>query len=44
MSYACLWCGREIEGESLDDGSWMFVHDDIPHPADATYDEDDRPQ
>ncbi len=47
--YWCLWCGRRLEGEPIhnDEGElvgWVFVHDDIPHSADATFDEEERPQ
>lgn len=33
-TYACLYCGRFIEGEELEDGTVMFAHDDVPHPDD----------
>ncbi len=47
--YWCLWCCRFVVGDAVvdDDGDvtgFVFVHDDVPHPPDATYDEDDRPQ
>ena len=38
-AYACLWCGRELP---VDGG--VVVHDEVPHPEDATFDEDDHPQ
>jgi len=49
--YFCLYCGRMLIGEPVtatvvDAGAsgWVFIHDDVPHPAEATYDEDERPQ
>ncbi len=38
-SYWCVVCQREIENI---DG--VFVHDDIPHPDDMTFDEHEKPQ
>lgn len=38
-TYACLHCGRELVAT---DG--VFVHDDVPHPEAATFDEEGRPQ
>lgn len=42
--YACIYCNRVIEGELLDNGRFLFVHDSVPHPVDATFDEDEIPQ
>lgn len=47
--YLCLYCGRILIGEPVHDADGgergvVFVHDDVPHPVDATYDEDGRPQ
>ena len=46
--YWCLWCGHEILPEIVerDDGTegYVYVHDDVEHPIDATYDEDGAPQ
>ena len=47
--YWCLWCQREVAPEVVyddhgDDVGEVYVHDDVEHPDDATYDEDDRPQ
>ena len=36
----CLWCGRYLEAD--DDG--LIVHDDVEHPPNTTFDEEDRPQ
>jgi hypothetical protein len=38
-TYWCLYCGRELVA---DDG--VFVHDDVPHPEYASFDEEGRPQ
>jgi len=38
-TYWCIICQRQIENE---DG--IFVHDDIPHPDEMTFDEEDNPQ
>lgn len=38
--YYCVVCGRDIEG----DEHGVFVHDDVPHPPDMTFDEDENPQ
>ena len=37
--YYCVICGKYIEAV---DG--VIVHDDIPHPPDMTFDEEDNPQ
>jgi hypothetical protein len=37
--YWCVVCGRILPDE---DG--VIVHDDVPHPADMTFDEEERPQ
>lgn len=37
--YWCIYCGRAIPS---DDG--VFVHDDVPHPENMTFDEEERPQ
>lgn len=37
--YYCVVCNKLLQA---DDG--VIVHDDIPHPPDMTFDEDDRPQ
>jgi len=46
MEFWCLYCGRMLTAEPVDDDGdgGVFVHDDVPHPVDATYDEDERPQ
>ncbi len=38
-SYWCVVCQREIENI---DG--VLTHDDIPHPDDMTFDEQEKPQ
>jgi len=38
-SYFCIFCQKELTSF---DG--VFVHDGIPHPPDATFDEEERPQ
>ena len=38
--YWCVVCGRYLPADDLG----VIVHDDIPHPEDMTFDEDDRPQ
>jgi len=48
-TYWCLWCGRMLVGEPVSDedgelSGYVFVHDDVYHPEDATYDEEERPQ
>lgn len=46
--YPCMWCGRFIVPDIIecDDGEdgYVYVHDDVEHPVDATYDEEERPQ
>ena len=37
--YWCVVCGRYLPD---DDG--VVVHDDVPHPEDMTFDEEERPQ
>lgn len=37
--YYCVICGKYIEAV---DG--VIVHDDIPHPPDMTFDEEENPQ
>ena len=29
--YYCPYCHRTLEGEPLEDGSFMFVHEDVMH-------------
>lgn len=41
--YWCVACGRALVGE-VNEGGSLFVHDDVPHPAGMTYDEEERPQ
>ena len=38
--YWCVVCGRYLPAD--DDG--LIVHDDVPHPEDMTFDEEERPQ
>lgn len=38
--YWCVVCGRHLPA----DESGVIVHDDVPHPADMTFDEDEQPQ
>lgn len=38
--YWCVVCGRYISA----DESGVIVHDDVPHPVDMTFDEEERPQ
>lgn len=37
--YYCIVCGRFLPEE---DG--LIVHDDVPHPADMTFDDEENPQ
>ena len=37
--YYCVICGKYIQAV---DG--VIVHDDIPHPSDMTFDEEENPQ
>lgn len=37
--YYCVVCGRALEAV---DG--VFVHDEVPHPSDMTFDEENNPQ
>lgn len=37
--YYCIVCGRFLSEE---DG--LIVHDDVPHPVDMTFDEEENPQ
>lgn len=48
-TYLCLWCGRLIYGEPVYDADGecqchVFIHDDVEHPSDATFAEDNNPQ
>ena len=38
-SYWCIYCKRQLV---TFDG--VFVHDDVPHPLDMTFDEEENPQ
>jgi len=38
--YWCVVCGRHLPAD--EDG--LIVHDDVPHPEDMTFDEEERPQ
>lgn len=38
--YHCLYCKRYIEA----DENGVIVHDDVPHPENETYTEDENPQ
>lgn len=38
--YWCVVCGRYLPAN--EDG--VIVHDDVPHPEDMTFDEEERPQ
>ena len=43
-TYFCVVCGRGIEGELREDGSFIFVHDDKNHPEAMDFDEESNPQ
>lgn len=38
--YWCVVCGRHLPT----DENGVIVHDDVPHPEDMTFDEEERPQ
>ena len=38
--YYCVYCMKMIM--AIEPG--LFVHDDVPHPADADFDDEDKPQ
>ena len=38
--YYCVVCGRYLEAD--EDG--VIVHDDVPHPVDMAFDEEEKPQ
>lgn len=38
--YWCVVCGRYLHAD--EDG--VIVHDNVPHPEDMTFDEEERPQ
>ena len=38
--YWCVVCGRHLPADK--DG--VIVHNDVPHPEDMTFDEEERPQ
>lgn len=42
--YYCLYCMRAIEPKVMENGSVLYVHDDVIHPTEATYDEEEKPQ
>lgn len=44
LVYYCLWCRRGIEPDQAANGNNVYVHDNVFHPDDATFDEDRRPQ
>ncbi len=37
--YYCIVCGRFLPSEN-----GMIVHDDVPHPIDMTFDDEENPQ
>ena len=37
--YWCVVCGRFLEAEY-----GVIVHDNVPHPKDMTFDDEDKPQ
>lgn len=39
--YWCVCCGRRLEFNEQLGG---ILHDDVPHPPDMTFDEEDNPQ
>jgi len=43
-SYWCLYCGRMLLAEFQDDDERVFVHDEVYHPPNETYTEEDSPQ
>lgn len=38
--YYCVMCGRGIEPDELG----VYVHDDVPHPPDMDFSEEEKPQ
>lgn len=42
MVYYCIVCGG-CRVAIVEDGT-VVVHNDVPHPPELTYDEEDRPQ
>jgi hypothetical protein len=38
--YYCVVCGRGIEPDEYG----VYVHDDVPHPPDMAFDEEENPQ
>jgi hypothetical protein len=38
--YWCVVCGRYLHADEND----VIVHEDIPHPANMKFDEEDNPQ
>lgn len=38
--YYCVVCGKFLDAD--DDG--VIVHDDVPHPIDMTFDDEEKPQ
>ena len=38
--YYCVVCGRGIERDEYG----LFVHDDVPHPPDMAFDDEEKPQ
>lgn len=40
--FYCIYCG-ECRVETTEDGR-IVIHNDAPHPAEYTYDEEERPQ
>ena len=38
-TYACIYCGKALP---IEEG--VIVHDDVPHPINITFDEEENPQ
>ncbi len=40
QGYYCVVCGRFLPADKYD----VIVHDDVPHPTDMTFSEEENPQ
>jgi len=44
QTYYCIFCGRGIIGIQQEDGSNTFVHDEVYHPEDFFFDDEETMQ
>ena len=44
QGYWCVCCQRMLPAEEVEEDVFMYVHDDVDHPDECTFDEEQRPQ